>query len=83
MLTPEIESPVDEPAVPQYCLLHRHVLPDRFPVQPRPELAVRRPALVGLRGAQQLLCGCEHAGPHLWPDGDEAEELPGDPPPDA
>ncbi|RIK38359.1 MAG: hypothetical protein DCC58_16730 [Chloroflexi bacterium] len=55
-----------------YCLLHRVRLPDRFPVQPRPDMAVHPPLVVGTRNDEVLLCGCEHDGPHLWPDGDEA-----------
>jgi hypothetical protein len=57
-----------------YCLFHRRVLPDRFPVQPRPDMAVLRPSVVALRPGERLLCGREHGGPHLWPNGDEAAE---------
>lgn len=54
-----------------YCLFHRVRLPDRYPVQPRPEMAARAPLVVGMRGEEMLLCNCEHDGPHLWPDGEE------------
>lgn len=57
-----------------YCLFHRSRLPDRYPVQPRPEMAARPPLVVAARGSETLLCGCEHDGPHLWPDGEEALE---------
>ena len=57
-----------------YCHLHRVRLPDRYPVQPRPEMAACPPLVVAMRGDETLLCGCEHDGPHLWPDGDEVFE---------
>jgi len=61
-------------SVTSYCLFHRVRLPDRYPVQPRPEMAARPPAVVATREGETLLCGCEHAGPHLWPDGDDVED---------
>jgi hypothetical protein len=57
-----------------YCRLHRAALPSRFPVQPRPDMVTRRPAVVATRAGEELLCNGEHCGPHLWPDGDEAGE---------
>jgi hypothetical protein len=55
-----------------YCQRHRRYLPDRFPVQPRAELATRRPPVVATRAGEVLLCDGQHEGPHIWPDGDEA-----------
>jgi hypothetical protein len=60
-----------------YCRLHRTALPSRFPVQTRPDMAVRRPEVVATRSGEELLCNGEHDGPHLWPDGDEAGEWDG------
>jgi hypothetical protein len=57
-----------------YCRLHRVTVVTRYPVQPRPDMAVRRPIVVATRPGEELLCNCEHSGPHLWPDGDEAGE---------
>lgn len=54
-----------------YCQFHRVHLPDRYPVQPRPEMAAHPPLVVAMRHGETLLCNCEHDGPHLWPDGDE------------
>lgn len=54
-----------------YCLFHRVRLPDRYPVQPRPEMAAIEPVVVAARGDERLLCNGHHDGPHLWPDGDE------------
>ena len=59
-----------------YCRLHRAALPTRYPVQPRPDLAIRRPLVVATRPGEELLCNCEHSGPHLWPNGDEAGDWP-------
>ena len=59
-----------------YCRLHRVSLPNRYPVQPRPDLAFRRPVVVATRDGEELLCSGEHPGPHLWPDGDEAGDWP-------
>jgi hypothetical protein len=59
-----------------YCRLHRVALPNRYPVQPRPDLTVRRPLVVATRPGEELLCNCEHDGPHLWPDGDESGTWP-------
>ena len=70
-------SPQPVPVERGYCRLHRIKLPTRYPVQPRPDLAVRRPLVVATRPGEELLCGCEHTGPHLWPDGDESGEWPG------
>ena len=61
-----------------YCRLHRVALPTRYPVQPRPDLTTRRPLVVATRPGEELLCGCEHDGPHLWPDGDESGGWPDD-----
>jgi hypothetical protein len=63
-----------ERVVEQYCLFHRRVLPDRFPVQPRPGMAVLGPLRVAERPGERLLCNQLHDGPHLWPDGDEVYE---------
>jgi hypothetical protein len=57
--------------MPSYCQFYRVRLPDRYPVQPRPEMAVREPVVVAQRGEESLLCNCEHDPPHLWPNGDE------------
>jgi hypothetical protein len=59
------------PVQRSFCALHHHRLPDRFPVQPRGELARRVPQVVARRDGEVLLCACEHDGPHWWPDGDE------------
>jgi hypothetical protein len=64
-----------------YCRLHRVAVPTRYPVQPRPDLAIRRPTVVATRPGGELLCNCEHSGPHLWPDGDEAGDWPDEPTP--
>ncbi len=64
-----------------YCRLHRVAVPTRYPVQPRPDLTIRRPVVVATRPGGELLCNCEHSGPHLWPDGDEAGEWPDAPTP--
>jgi hypothetical protein len=56
-----------------YCLFHRRVLPDRYPVQPRPGMAVLGPLIVAERPGERLLCNQLHTGPHLWPNGDEVE----------
>jgi hypothetical protein len=63
-----------EPVAEQYCLFHRRMLPDRYPVQPRPEMAVLGPRIVAERPGERLLCNQLHGGPHLWPDGDEVYE---------
>ena len=69
----ESSQPFDLGAIERgYCRLHRVAVPTRYPVQPRPDLAIRRPLIVATRPGQELLCNCEHSGPHLWPDGDEA-----------
>jgi len=58
----------------QYCLRHRPVLPSRFPVMPRTDLATKRAVVVDRREGCELLCAGAHEGPHLWPDGVEVEE---------
>jgi hypothetical protein len=67
---PEVSS---APAI-VYCLLHRHLHPDRFPVQLRADMAILRPRVVAEREGARLLCRGEHPGAHLWPDGEEVEE---------
>jgi hypothetical protein len=57
-----------------YCLLHRHLHPDHFPVQVRADMAILRPRVVASREGTRLLCRGEHPGAHLWPDGEEVEE---------
>ncbi|MEX1158189.1 MAG: hypothetical protein WEC79_04595 [Thermomicrobiales bacterium] len=83
---PEATATTHEPAQPGaiqrgYCRLHHGALPTRYPVQPRPDLTLRRPLVVATRPGEELLCGCEHDGPHLWPDGDESGEWPDEPTP--
>jgi hypothetical protein len=73
-LDPSQRGPVER----GYCRLHRVELPSRYPVQPRPDLAIRHPLIVATRPGQELLCNGEHPGPHLWPDGDESGDWPED-----
>ena len=78
---PDTDATTDHPRQPVpiergYCRLHRAAVPTRYPVQPRPDLAIRRPAVVATRPGEELLCGCEHSGPHLWPNGDESGDWP-------
>ena len=70
------ESPLNAPETPVapdivYCLLHRHLYPDRFPAQVRPGMPVVRPRVIAERDGARLLCGHAHAGAHRWPDGEE------------
>jgi hypothetical protein len=69
----EVEPSGPAPIQRAYCRLHRVALPTRYPVQHRSDLAFHRPAIVATRPGEELLCNSEHDGPHLWPDGDEAE----------
>ena len=57
-----------------YCLLHRHLYPDRFPAQVRPDMPVARPRIVAERDGARLLCGNAHAGAHRWPDGEQVND---------
>ena len=59
-----------------YCRLHRVPIVERYPVQPRPDLPIRRPHIVATRPGEELLCNGEHGGPHLWPNGDESGDWP-------
>lgn len=74
-------QPDPEPIERGYCRLHRVAVPTRYPVQPRPDLAIRRPLVVATRPGGELLCNGEHSGPHLWPDGDEAGDWSDEPTP--
>lgn len=56
-----------------YCQLYRRILPDRFPVQPRGELATYRLPIVARRDGEELVCDRMHVGLHIWPNGDEVE----------
>ena len=78
---PDTDAATNIPAYPcpierGYCRLHRVALPIHYPVQPRSDLAVRRPPVVATRPGEELLCNCEHSGPHLWPNGDESGDWP-------
>jgi hypothetical protein len=64
-----------------YCRLHRTTVPNLYPVQLRPDMAIRRPTVVATRPGEELLCNSEHSGPHLWPNGDEAGDWPTEPDP--
>lgn len=86
-VAPDIESPPDssttasdrprsEPPERGYCRLHRPTLPLSYPTQPRPDLPIRYPLVVATRPGEELLCNCEHTGPHLWPNGDESGDWP-------
>lgn len=75
---PDIEPSDPAPVQRGYCRLHRVTLPSGYPVQPRPGMAFRRPAIVATRPGEELLCNGTHSGPHLWPDGDEAGDWPDD-----
>ena len=66
------QPPHSGPVERGYCRLHHVAVVTRYPVQPRPDLAIRRPIVVATRPGEELLCNCEHSGPHLWPDGDES-----------
>lgn len=53
------------------CQLVTHQAPKGFPVNDRPELATIPPVEVA-RGENRILyCDGLHAGPHIWPSGDE------------
>lgn len=58
----------------QYCLRQRLVLPTRYPVTPRPDLATQRAVVVDRREDAELLCVGNHEGPHVWMDGVEVED---------
>lgn len=55
----------------QYCMFHRAILPSRYPVTPRTELATMHAVVVDRRDDSELLCAGMHEGPHVWPDGSE------------
>jgi hypothetical protein len=55
-----------------YCVNYRHRLPREFPPQDRPGLATVKPSQVAGRPDAVLLCDRQHAGPCVWPDGEQA-----------
>jgi hypothetical protein len=63
----------DTVTVRGYCQLYRRILPDRFPVHPRGEMATYRPPVVARRDGGELVCDSLHDGPHIWPNGDEVD----------
>lgn len=44
--------------------------PRSYPAQHRTGVAVMSRVVVARSGASILFCDCEHAGPHIWPNGD-------------
>ena len=62
-----------------FCALATHALPTTFPVASHSGIATIAPAVVAHRPDALLLCTFTHCGPHVWPDGEAADEpSPGD-----
>ena len=59
-----------------FCAAATPRLPETFPVQARDDLATLRPEIVDRREGALLFCDGQHAGPHLWPDGDPVGPTP-------
>jgi hypothetical protein len=59
-----------------FCVHVEHTLPAAIPVHSRTGIATIPATVVGRRPAAILLCTFDHAGPHVWPDG----EIVGDEP---
>ncbi|HUG16931.1 MAG TPA: hypothetical protein VMM78_18125 [Thermomicrobiales bacterium] len=62
-----------------YCQSYRRLLPDRFPVHPRGEMATFSPPVVARRDGEELVCDCLHDSVHIWPNGDHVfpeQEVP-------
>lgn len=47
--------------------------PRAFPVQHRTGVSVVQPVIVARGERSVLFCDCEHAGPHIWPNGEFVE----------
>jgi hypothetical protein len=59
-----------------FCVQVEHRLPAAFPVQSRAGVATIPATIVGRRPAAVLLCTFDHAGPHVWPDGEIVVDEP-------
>jgi hypothetical protein len=58
-----------------YCARDDHRHPPAFPVESRGGVATIPPTVVARRPDALLLCTFTHAGPHRWPDGEEAGDI--------
>jgi len=59
-----------------FCVHVEHELPSAFPIQSRSGVATIPATIVGRRPDAMLLCTFDHAGPHVWPDGEIAVDEP-------
>ncbi len=60
-----------------FCGYCEHLLPADFPVHSRHGVATIVPRVVARRPEALLLCTFDHAGPHIWPDGELTEDATG------
>jgi hypothetical protein len=59
-----------------FCGHVEHRLPSAFPVLSRAGVATIPATIVARRPAAVLLCTFDHAGPHVWPDGEIVVDEP-------